>query len=173
MISFCSFCAFSYEPINTHVLQAQSVPAYVCVRVCVCDLVLLLACAPYTAIFRKLAAISIAKLSRRCLLDLNVDVDMDRHRPSIVLGRMSRRLRPRSSTTSAEKYILQNVFLSKSAASLFSFSFFICNFICLESRKPEKLLSLIRKRPKIQYRALQHCLLHTQNVCQIYFRSLF
>lgn len=151
MISFCSFCAFSYEPINTHVLQAQSVPACVCV----CDLLLLLACAPYTAIFRKLAAISIAKLSRRCLLDLNVDVDMDRRSPSIVLARMSRRTRrPSSSTTSAEKYILQNVFLSKSAASLFSFSFFICNFICLESRKPEKLLTLIRKRPKIQCRAL-------------------
>lgn len=67
MISFCSFlclgcAAFSYEPINTHVFQARSA------RVCVCDL-LLLACAPYTAIFRKLAAISIAKLSRRCLLD--------------------------------------------------------------------------------------------------------
>lgn len=116
MISFCSFCAFSYEPINTHVLQAQSVPACVCP--CVCDLVLLLACAPYTAIFRKLAAISIAKLSRRCLLDLNVDVDMDRRRSSIVSGRMSRRLRPRSSTTSAEKYILQNVFLSKKRSLL-------------------------------------------------------
>lgn len=35
MISFCSFCAFSYEPINTHVLQAQSVPACVCLCVCV------------------------------------------------------------------------------------------------------------------------------------------
>lgn len=158
---------------STHTCCKLSLSLPVYVSVYVCDLVLLLACAPYTAIFRKLAAISIAKLSRRCLLDLNVDVDMDRRSPSIVLGRMSRRLRPRSSTTSAEKYILQNVFLSKSAASLFSFSFFICNFICLESRKPEKLLSLIRKRPKIQYRALQDCLLHTQNVCQIYFRSLF
>lgn len=158
---------------STHTCCKLSLSLPVCVSVCMCDLVLLLACAPYTAIFRKLAAISIAKLSRRCLLDLNVDVDMDRRRPSIVLGRMSRRLRPRSSTTSAQKYILQNVFLSKSAASLFSFSFFICNFICLESRKPEKLLSLIQKRPKIQYRALHHCLLHTQNVCQIYFRSLF
>lgn len=158
---------------STHTCCKLSLSLPVCVSVCVCDLVLLLACAPYTAIFRKLAAISIAKLSRRCLLDLNVDVDMDRRSPSIGLGRMSRRLRPRSSTTSAEKYILQNVFLSKSAASLFSFSFFICNFICLESRKPEKLLSLIQKRPKIQYRALQHCLQHTQNVCQIYFRSLF
>lgn len=66
----------------------------------------LLACAPCTAIFRKLAAISIAKLSRRCLFEV------DRRRRTSAGGEEHAAAVDwvLNSESESQKNILQNVF---------------------------------------------------------------